>query len=332
MQRPLVELHVHLEGSVPPELLVTLADRHGRPEVPGLCLTDDAAAYRPVSGFMDFLERFKAVSAVVATPADHRDVALAMAARMAAEGVVYAEVTVAYGVLRKRDRDPLPIQRALAEAAHEARELHGVHLRWLPDAVRQWGPDAAWHALENAVKAGPELGVVGFGLGGDETALPAADFADHFRDARREGLGTTCHAGETGGPENVRSVVMDCGVDRVGHAVSAARDPQTLALLASRGVHVELCPGSNVATGAVPDRDAHPLRVFLDAGVPCSLHTDDPALFDTTLRSEYAEAAARHALTDAEATAMVRSALDASFAPDPLKQEIGALLAEDADR
>jgi len=330
LTRTLIELHVHLEGAVPPKLLTELAERHGRPEVPGICLTDDGGAFRTCDDFPAFLEQFKAVSSVLVTPADHHALALALAESLAAQNAAYAEVTVAYGVLQMRGRDPLPIQRALAEAAHEARERFGVHLLWQPDATRQWGPDAAWRVLEAAVAAGPALGVVAFGLGGDELALPASDFADHFRDARREGLGTTCHAGETGGPQAVRDAVLSCGVSRVGHALGAAADPEVLALMADRNVHAELCPGSNAATGVIADRADHPLRAFLEAGVPCSLHTDDPTLFRTTLTGEYEAAANGHGLTDAEAGAMVRAALDASFASAALKKEIGARLEADA--
>lgn len=331
MARPLIELHVHLEGSVSPEMLRVLAERQGRQDVLGACLTEDGSSYRPCGDFASFLLLFKAVSAVIVTPADHHAVAMALADSLAAQNVQYAEVTVAYGVLLKLGRDPLAIQRALAEAADEARILHGLHLYWQPDAVRQWGPDDAWRALEAAVSAGPGLGVVAFGLGGDELALPLTGFADHFREARREGLGTTCHAGETGGPESVRDAVLIGGVSRVGHALAAARSPDVLALMAARSVHAELCPGSNAATGVIADRAAHPLRAFLDAGVPCSLHTDDPSLFGTSLSSEYNAAAAELGLTATEADCMIHAALDASFAPDSLKNEIGARLTADAD-
>ena len=331
MPRPIVELHVHLEGSVAPDLLCDLADRHGRPDVTGACLVPDGSRYRDIHGFVDFLQLFKAVSAVIVTPADHHAVALALAASLAAQNVQYAEITLAYGVLQKRGRDPLPIQRALAEAADEALATHGIHLCWLPDAVRQWGPDAAWAALESACRAGRDLGVVGFGLGGDESAMPVSVFASHFREARSEGLGTTCHAGETGGPDAVRDAILTGGVTRVGHALGAARSPEVLALMAARNIHAELCPGSNAATGVIEGRGAHPLRTFLAAGVPCSLHTDDPALFRTSLRGEY-EAARRHlGLDEMQAGIMVRDALDASFAGEDLKREIGLRLAADVN-
>lgn len=308
-----IELHRHLEGSLRPARLRALADAYGRPDVLRACLTPDGAAFRPCRDFPDFLNLFKAATSVVRSAADHFALAADLAADLAAQGVAYAEITVSYGVLQKRELDPRPIQAALWEASQAAAERHGVHLRWQPDATRQWGVDAAWRVLEAAAAAGRAQGVVAFGLGGDEKALPARDFAAVFADARHEGLGTTCHAGETTGPEAVREAVEACGVSRVGHALGAARDPAVLALLAARGVHAELCPGSNVATGVLGRLEDHPLRRFLDAGVGCSLNTDDPTLFGTELAGEYAAAREYAGLTEGEIAGMAASARAAAF-------------------
>jgi adenosine deaminase len=240
----------------------------------------------------------------------------------------------------------LPVQRALHEAAVEARERHGVAIRWLPDAVRQLGPDAAARVLEAAVAAGRGLGVVGFGIGGDETAIPATAFAGVCAGAWQAGLGVTIHAGETGGPDAVRDAVLECGATRIGHgigavlgpvigwedpagrgpvAVRAAPEPDeieaTLALLAARRVFVELCPGSNRVTGVL-GAAAYPLRAFLGRGIPCCLNTDDRGLFGLDLRGEYGRAAAAHALSSVEIATMQSQAAAASFAeprldPDP---------------
>jgi len=321
-----IELHLHLEGSLRPERISALAQQYGRPDVVRACLTDDGLALRPCRDFPDFLELFKATTSVLRTPADHHAVALDLGEALAEQGVKYAEVTVAYGVLQKRGFDPVPIQRALWEASDEIFGHHGLHLRWQPDATRQWGPDAAWRVLEDALRAGAGLGVVAFGLGGDEAALPVAEFAPHFREARRDGLGTTCHAGETGGPDSVRDAVLIAGVTRVGHGVGAAADQDVLRLLAETGVHVEMCPGSNVATGVLACREDHPMRAFLEAGISCNLNTDDPTFFNTTLADELSEAMRLLGLTKGEAKAMEVSALAASFAPDPVRQAVAALI------
>ena len=339
---PLIELHTHLEGSLTPARLIALAERHALPAAPAVCLTPDGGRYRQPSGFADFLDLYKAVTAVMRTPADHHAVALDLAAALARDGVAYAEVSVSYGVLLRRELDPRPIQTALHEAAEEARERLDVTMRWIPDAVRQFGPAEARRVLDAALAGGRMRGVVGFGIGGDEAAVPATAFAAVCADARVAGLGVTIHAGETGGPDAVRDAVLACGAARIGHGIGAVLGPlrdgaraapapaeidDTLALLAERCVFVELCPGSNLATGVVESAAAHPLRAFLDRGVPCGLGTDDRALFGLELRGEYARAAVAHGLTAAEVAGMQTAALAASFGGELLRATLRERLA-----
>jgi aminodeoxyfutalosine deaminase len=336
-----IELHTHVEGALTPSRLRELAARHGLPGLPAACLTADGLAFA-FAGFRDFLRLYRDATNCLLTPADYHAVALDLAEMLARDGVVYAEAAVSYGVLLWRGIDPRPIQAALWEAAAEAGERLGVALRFVPDAVRQFGPDAAWRALDAALAGGRPRGVVGFGIGGDEAARPAAAFAAVCAESRAAGLGVTIHAGETGGPEAVRDAALACGAARVGHGIGAVLGPlrdgaraapapaevdEACALLAERRVFVELCPGSNLATGAVTDAADHPLPVFLARGVPCGLNTDDRALFGLDLRGEYARAAAAHGLTAAEAAGMQRAALAAAFAEEPLRRRLADLLA-----
>jgi aminodeoxyfutalosine deaminase len=318
--RPLdrVELHTHLEGSLTPARLVDLARRHGQPGLPLACLAPDGRAYR-FEGFHGFLQLFRRATSVIRTPRDFHDVALDLGRQLAADGVGYAEVTVSFGVMLRREIDPVAVQRALAEAAAEVAETRGPVMRWIPDAVRQWGVDEARRALDAALACGPALGVVGFGLGGDEVAGPAAWFADLFADVRREGLGVTIHAGEVPamGEAALRSIldaVEACGARRIGHGTAAVADPDLVNLLAKLGVFIEACPRSNVLTGALPRLADHPLRAFLEAGVPCCLNTDDRGFFGLDLDGEYAEAGAVLGLAAAEAAAMNEAARAAAFA------------------
>ena len=312
-----VELHTHLEGSVTPDRLILLAEKYGQPGLPAACLTEDGTAYR-FKGFHGFLELFKHVTSLLRTPADFHAAARDLGGRLVADGIGYAEVTLSYGVLLMRGIDPHSVQRALTEAAAEVKEADGVVLRWIPDAVRQWGVDKAWRAWEAAATAGRDLGVVGFGLGGDETAGPPADFAGLFTEVKTEGYGVTIHAGEIPGMgaaavDSIRQAVEDCCADRIGHGLAAADDPLLLATMAARGVFVEMCPGSNLATGGITAWGDHPLRKFLAAGDPCCLNTDDRALFDLDLDGEYIRAEALLALTGAEHDGMQKAARKAAF-------------------
>ena len=187
-----------------PARLRALADRYGQPGILRACLDDTGEAYRRTD-FAGFLNLYKQVTLLLRSAADFHAVGLDLGAQLAADGVLYAEVTVSYGVLQRRGLDPLPIQRALHEAAAQIEAEYGVTMRWIGDAVRQWGVDVAWRAFEAAAHAGRALGIVGFGLGGDETAAAPEPFAPLFADVQTEGFGVTIHAGEAAGPESARS-------------------------------------------------------------------------------------------------------------------------------
>ncbi len=312
-----VELHTHLEGSITPARLILLAEKYGQPSLPSACLNEDGSAYR-FDGFLGFLELFKHVTSVLRSPADFHAAALDLGHQLATDGVGYAEVSLSYAVLQWRGIDPLAVQRALVEAAGEVAETEGVRMRWIPDAVRQWSVDKAWRAFEAAATAGRDLGVVGFGLGGDEASGPASDFSDLFAEVKAEGFGASIHAGElpamgAAAVESIRQAVEDCGADRIGHGLAAADDPMLMATLAAREVFVELCPGSNVRTGGITAWEDHPLREFLAAGVPCCLNTDDRTLFGLDLAGELRQATEVFELTGEEMAGMQKAARKAAF-------------------
>jgi len=316
---PGVELHTHLEGSVTPERLIALAERHGQPSLPASCLNQAGTAYE-FDGFLDFLELFRRVTLLMKTPADYHSVALDLGQTLHDDGVGYAEVSLSYGVMLKRGIDPQVVQQTLHEAAHQVQETHGVILRWIPDAVRQWGLDPGWRAFEQAARAGRRWGVVGFGLGGDEASGPARDFASLFADVHSEGLGASIHAGEIpamdGAADSVRQAVEYCGAQRIGHGLAAAADPLVMALLKARNVFVELCPGSNLCTGSLEKLPDHPLQKFLAAEIPCGLNPDDRSLFGLSMQGELHQAREHLDLNEDQEIAMNNWARQAVFDPD----------------
>ncbi len=317
---PGVELHTHLEGSVTCERLIALADHYGQPGLLTKCLNKEGTAYA-FDGFMDFLELFRKVTLLLKTPQDFHQVALDLGQTLHDDGVGYAEVSLSYGVMLKRGLDLPAIQQALFDAAHQVQDTHGVCLRWLPDAVRQWGLDKGWHAFEAAAKAGRSLGVVGFGLGGDEAAGPARDFAPLFADVKAEGLGVSIHAGENpaSGPaaaDSVRQAVEVCGAERIGHGLGAVADPLTMAMLKARNIFVELCPGSNLCTGVLENLADHPLQDFLSAKIPCGLNPDDRSLFGLDRGGELERARQELGLQEDQIVMMDEWAREAAFGMD----------------
>jgi adenosine deaminase len=178
--------------------------------------------------------------------------------------------------------------------------------------VRHWGPESAERVLDLYERLRLPS-IVGFGLGGDEQAVPAAAFADVYLRARALGLRTSVHAGEWAGAEAVREVLDNLRPDRLDHGIAAAADPRLLERLAEEDTILCVAPTSNLRTGAVGHVAAHPLRRLLDAGVRVTLSADDPVLFSTTTRGEYDLARTKLGLTDEEISLVSRNAWHAAF-------------------
>jgi adenosine deaminase/aminodeoxyfutalosine deaminase len=291
-------LHLHLEGSVEPETMQELDP----------ALTPDAirAMYR-IHDFQGFIQAYKAVVERLRTPEDYAHIARALMRRLAAENVQYAEITLSAGVVLWKQQEFAPVYAAVRQAAAEST----IEVHWILDAVRHFGVAHAMRVAELAAERVND-GVVAFGIGGDEERGPAAWFGEVYRFAKGAGLRLTAHAGETVGPESVWAA-LDIGAERIGHGIRAVEDAALLRHLRDRGIPLELCITSNVATGAVASLDAHPVRRLFDAGVPITLNTDDPAIFATTLSGEYELAAHRFGFSEAELRGIAENAFRYAF-------------------
>lgn len=329
---PKVELHLHLEGSLEPATLREMARRKGRLARE----TEEWIADRERQGFRypkftDFLNAFKLVSLLLDSPEDYAFATTRLMEHLHAENVRYAEITLAAGVVLWKKQPLDAVFEAAARAAAEASRRLGVQINWIFDAIRQFGVDHAREVLKYAARFRGR-GVVAFGIGGDEVRGPARLFTDVYREARDLGLHLTAHAGEAAGPESVREAVELLGVARIGHGTSAGRDPATLRLLAERGVAVEACLTSNLATGAIARLEDYPLRHFMAAGVPVVLGSDDPAMFATSIEREMILAAERFELSRDEVAGVAGNAIRATFLPEDdrarLLDEFRQVLAE----
>jgi aminodeoxyfutalosine deaminase len=280
--QPLCELHLHLEGSVDPATLRLLD--------PSLTAETAEAPYR-FTDFAGFIECFKFIALRLRTPEDYALITRNLIAYLAAQGVSYAEVTLSAGVLVWRERDLAPYYDAVRAASKNG----PVEIRWILDAVRQFGPDPAWRVAEFAAQRVND-GVVAIGIGGDELRGPASWFGSMYRFAHASGLHLTAHAGETDGPASIWEA-LEIGAERIGHGIRAVDDPVLMRYLRDHRIPLDVCPTSNVCTGAVISIDAHPLRKLYDAGIPITLSTDDPGLFRCTLQQEF-DTAARLGIDD----------------------------------
>ena len=282
---PKAELHLHLEGSVAPETLHELD--------PATPLEEFRALYE-YADFDAFLRAFGAIGKLLRGPAEYAHVTKRLLERLAAENVRYAEIIVAAGVVLWKGQEFAPIFEAIRGAA----EGSPVEVRWILDAVRQFGVEPARRVAELAAER-VDRGVVAFGIGGSETRGPAEWFREVFAFAREAGLHLTAHAGESAGPDSIRAA-LELGAERIGHGIAAAGDAALMRELRERDVPLEICITSNVVTGVVERLEEHPVRRLYDAGVPITLATDDPAMFGCTLTGEYRLAAEKFGFSEAD--------------------------------
>jgi aminodeoxyfutalosine deaminase len=285
---PKIELHIHLEGSVRARTLLQIA-RRNQIALPADTVEGLAGLYQ-FTDFLHFLEIWSLTTAVLRTAADFRQVVTDYAAEAASHGAVYLEGIFSPSEPAGRGCSWDEVFAGYCDGAQEARELHGVQVRLTPDITRGHSPEAAELVARHAV-AYADRGVVGLGLGGKEAEYPPELYRRAFDIGRDGGLGSVPHAGEGAGPESIRGALDALGADRLRHGIRANEDAGLVRELAGRGTVLDVCPVSNLRTGVVAELAEHPLPRLVAAGIPCSISTDDPAMFATDLSADYAAAA-----------------------------------------
>jgi aminodeoxyfutalosine deaminase len=310
---PKAELHLHLEGSVQPSTVCALTARHG------VAVSEQEVKHRyAYQNFLEFLEAFKWVTSFLRGPQDYALITRDLGGHLLSQHVVYAEVTISIGVMLLRKQSPERNFEAILAAA-EPFEKSGLRINWIFDAVRQFGPEAATRVIE-AAKQCASKAIVAFGIGGDELSVPTRELRPVYDRAAAIGLHRLIHAGEVGGPEKIREAVELLNVERVGHGIAAINDPALMDLLADRRIPLEVCPASNIRTGALARQlgraqasiNDHPLPALFRHGIPIVLSTDDPAMFHTTLAQEY-ENAHELGMTEKELLRLARMSFDFAF-------------------
>ena len=323
-QWPKSELHFHLEGAIEPQTVVELAARHGK-----TVTVEEVSRFYHYEDFLGFLEAFKWVTALLRDPDDYALIARRAVESLHAQNVVYAEITLSIGIMLLRHQDVAANFAALHAAANQA-AAGAVRIQWVFDAARQFGIPQAMDVARLAAEH-QSAGVVAFGLGGDELAVPAEELRPVYDFVRSHGLHALVHAGEVGGAAEVRRAVEILGAERIGHGIGAVQDAGVMELLGERGIPLEVCPTSNLRTGALGKLTGnalsglpeHPVADLFFAGVPVTLSTDDPAMFETDLIQEY-EAAASAGLEMSELIRVNERGFESAFLTE---EERRALLA-----
>jgi adenosine deaminase len=326
---PKVELHVHLEGAMRPTTLLALA-RRNRVPLPA----DDVAGLREWFRFRDFdhfVDIYLACSAALKRPEDFQLLVADFAADQARENVRYCEINFTIGTHWLNALPTDEILDAMAETIRAAERERGVVMRLIPDIVRDVGSRTADPTLDWALAGAKRGVVVALGLTGREAVHASEPYADHFAEAARQGLHCTAHAGEHAGPDSIYSVLDSCRAERVGHGVRAIEDDALIARLRHDRTPLELCPTSNLCLGLAPDLAHHPFDRLRRAGLELSVNTDDPALFDTDLSSEFLRLAAAFDYSADDLAGLALGAVHHTFLPEAEKNALEARMRAELD-
>jgi len=310
------ELHVHLEGTAPPELIARIANRNGLPLPDGMLADDGRFHY---TDFLDFLQTYNLAASVIRTGEDYRDITYEYLAGVAREGGVYVELIASpdhAALAGLRDEEHFG---GIAAGIDDARRDHGIEARILVTAIRDFGAEQAIRVARQAA-ARPHPYVVGFGIAGDESIHPS-EFAEAYSIAADAGLGCSAHAGEWQGPESIRAA-LTLPITRIDHGVRAIEDSALVRDLAAREITLTVCPTSNVVLGVYRSYSDHPLPQLRAAGVRLTLGSDDPAYFGATLGDEYSLCSEHFGWAEQDLLQITTAAIEAAFCEEQLREQL----------
>jgi adenosine deaminase len=322
---PKIELHRHLEGAVSLETLIDIAREHTF-EMPEYHIE----TLRPFVQMMPdeerdwkhFLAKFATLRQFYRSPEIIRRITREAVIDAALDNIKYMELRFTPRALSTIIKaTPYDVISWVCEAVSETCPHHDIDVRLIASMNRHESLEFGEQVLQAAVDH-CDKGVVAIDLAGQEEGHPASAFRELFREAKIAGLGVTIHAGEWDGAMSVWDAIGNVGAERVGHGIRALEDPGVVAILAERGVVLEVCPTSNVDSGAVQSLRTHPLPRLIDDGIITTINTDDPLVSDITLSDELARAMALMNLTVDDIKQSILRAAQAAFLPDAERQQL----------
>ncbi|MEV3930270.1 MULTISPECIES: adenosine deaminase [unclassified Streptomyces] len=275
MHLPKAELHLHIEGTLEPELAFALAARNGI-DLPHADTEELRRAYL-FEDLQSFLDLYYALMAVLRTEEDFAELADAYLARAAAQGVRHAEIFFDPQAHTDRGVPIGTVVEGLGRALDRSEETHGISTQLIMCFLRDRSAESALETLEAAKPYLHRISAVG--LDSAEVGHPPAKFREVYAAATALGLRKVAHAGEEGPPEYIREALDVLGVERIDHGLRCMEDPELVDRLVSERIPLTLCPLSNVRLRAIDVLEQHPLRAMMDAGLLCTVNSDDPAYF-----------------------------------------------------
>lgn len=306
---PKAELHLHIEGTLEPELAFALAARNGvRLPYPSITALSNAYAFTDLASF---LALYYQCMDVLRTAQDFQDLADAYLVRAAADGVRHAEIFFDPQAHLRRGVPLAEVMSGLLSATTDRTDLTASLIACF---MRDLGPDDAMRTLEQLA---PYAGqITGVGLDSAEIGYPPSAFRDVFEAASGLGLHLVAHAGEEGPPDYIWQAIDVLGVERVDHGIRAVEDVALMRRLARDATALTVCPLSNLKLGCVPTLSAHPLPTLLEHGVVVTLNSDDPAYFGGYIAANYQAAASELGFSESDLSTLAANSFTASFLTD----------------
>lgn len=320
---PLIDLHRHLDGAIRLETIIELASQNGI-QLPAY----EVESLRPfvvvdgkTNGLMDFIGRFKYLTAILHDLDACRRVAYENVDDAAKEGIDYIELRFSpWFMSETHDLDPAAVVEAVADGIKAAERDTGVRAQMIGIMSRTYDTETCHRELDALLAHRDHL--VAIDLAGDEMQFPAGMFRPHFQRARDAGLEVTVHAGEVGGPDSVWAAIRELGATRIGHGIRSLEDPELVAYLLKNRIGLEINITSNLHIGAVEDYASHPARRIMEQGLLANLNTDDPAISGIDLRHEFEVAAPLAGLSPQMTRQAQVNALEMAFLPDSEKRAL----------
>ena len=321
---PKAELHLHIEGTLEPELMFALAKRN-RVSLPYASVGEVQAAYA-FSNLQDFLDIYYAGAGVLIEARDFYDLTWAYLERARADNVRHVEIFFDPQTHTERGIAFGTVIDGIGRALDDARDRLGITSGLIMCFLRHLDESAALRTLEEAMPHRHRI--LGVGLDSSERGNPPGKFREAFRRARAAGFAAFAHAGEEGPPEYIREALDVLEVIRIDHGNAALRDQELVAELVRRQVPLTVCPLSNLALRVVEDMKAHPLKRMLELGLMVTVNSDDPAYFGGYVNDNYVAAAEALDLSRGDLKRLARNSIEASLldraAKDDLRAELGA--------
>jgi adenosine deaminase len=312
---PKIENHLHLEGAIPLDSLWQLVKKYnGDKDIPDLTRLKEKFEYRDFSHFLEvwtwknnFLREYE----------DFTFIADSVMTDLADQNVKYAEIFYSPSAFRKK----LDIQRITEAISSGVKRHREIKVNLIVDLVRNFGPRNEINTLFEIYEV-REFGIIGIGIGGPEKEYPPELFADVYDQARKFGFRTTAHAGEGAGPESIWNAIRSLKTERIGHGTRAAEDEDLVQYIAANKIPVELCILSNLKTKVIGSVSEHPVKRFIDAGIPVSINTDDPKMFGNSLEMEYKALQKVFGYTDTEVFRIILNSIGTTWLDQKEKDEL----------